>query len=170
MPWQAESEHPTGQNLFDNKLDTAFYTSADYVNAYKSQKTTPTAIVEYLLTLIKEPIHKLAFIQIKEELTLEAAKKATERYQNGTVLGPLDGVPIVVKDEVDVHGYDKTFGTARIFDHGEGETTWCVQKLVEAGAIIIGKTNMHELGTGMYFLNRVSTCSFIGHFTRRYNQ
>lgn len=142
-----ESEAPS-HGLFDKKLDNSFYTSADYVNAYNSQKTTPTAVAEYLLGIIKEPAHKLAFIQIKDDLTLEAARKSTERYQNGTPLGPLDGVPIAVKDEVDVHGYNKTFGSAKVFDHGQGETTWAVKKLEEAGAIIIGKTNMHELGTG----------------------
>lgn len=134
--------------LFSKKLDNSFYTSADYVNAYKSKNTTPTAVAEYLLNIIKEPAHKLAFIQIKDDLTLEAAKKSTERYLKGTPLGPLDGVPIAVKDEVDVHGYNKTFGSAKVFDRGEGETTWSVKRLEEAGAIIIGKTNMHELGTG----------------------
>ncbi|KAI0080434.1 amidase signature enzyme [Panus rudis PR-1116 ss-1] len=147
VPRSAESTDPADTSLFTQHGDHTFYTSADYVAAYKDKKTTPTAVAEYLLALVKQPPHNLAFIQIRDDLTLQAAQASTNRYANGTTLGPLDGVPIVVKDEVDINGYRKTFGSAKVFDNGEGPTSWCVKKLEEAGAIIIGKANMHELGT-----------------------
>lgn len=137
------------------KRDETFYSSVDYVAAYELKLTTPKAIAEYLLSVINEPPHNLAFVDVRAEFTLRAAQESTERYEKGVPLGPLDGVPVVVKDELDIHGYTKTFGSAKIFGSGEGETTWCVKKLEDAGAIIIGKANMHELGTGALLSNHV---------------
>jgi len=126
-----------------------FYTSADYVAAYNARKTTPVAVAEYLLQTMQQDVdHKLAFISIKPELVLKSARASLQRYENGNTIGPLDGVPFVVKDEVDVHGYQKTFGSAKVFGAEDVETSWCVKKLEDNGAIMIGKTNMHEFGTG----------------------
>ncbi|CAL1709595.1 unnamed protein product [Somion occarium] len=61
--------------------------------------------------------------------------------------GPLDGVPFIVKDEADVHGYKTTYGSAKVHRNGDGETTWAVKRLQQSGAILIGKANMHELGS-----------------------
>lgn len=133
--------------LFKTPPDTTFYSSADFVDVYNSKRTTPLAVAEHLLSLVKEAPHSVAFAELRPELTLAAAKASTERYANGNPLGPLDGVPIAVKDEVDIHGYTRTFGSAKTWDHGKGETAWSIQKLEEAGAVIIGKTNMHEFGT-----------------------
>ncbi|THH30247.1 hypothetical protein EUX98_g3928 [Antrodiella citrinella] len=126
--------------------DHVFYTSADYVKAYTRKRTTPTAVAEYLLSLIRSRPHSLAFADIKDDRTLSAAKASTERYAQGKPLGPLDGVPITVKDEVDVNGYTKTLGSSMVFGGRDCETAWAVKKLEEAGAIIIAKANMHELG------------------------
>ena len=77
-----------------------------------------------------------------------AAEASTLRYLQGRPLGILDGVPIAVKDEVDLDGYKKTLGSARDYTREGGGTSWCVKKWEEEGAIIIGKLNMHELGMG----------------------
>lgn len=64
-------------------------------------------------------------------------------------LGVLDGIPFTVKDEMDVKGYKRYAGTT--YDYTEGkevETSWCAKKVEEAGGIMIGKSNMHELGMG----------------------
>jgi len=137
-------QHPLG-----GSNNGGFYTSADYVAAYNSRTTTPVAVAEYLLqTIQQDEVHKLAFISIKPDLVLKAARASAQRYENGKTIGPLDGVPFVVKDEVDIHGYQKTFGSAKVFGIEEVETSWCVKQLEDNGAVMIGKTNMHEFGTG----------------------
>ncbi|KAK6350295.1 hypothetical protein TWF696_006526 [Orbilia brochopaga] len=128
-------------------VDTAFYTSADYVRLYQGGKATPTQVVQKLLDIIVKPPHKAAVVQVLPEVALAAAKASTERYEKGVPLGPLDGVPIAVKDEIFMHAYETTFGAAKVFDKGEGETSWCVRKLEEAGAIVIAKSAMHECGS-----------------------
>ena len=82
------------------------------------------------------------------DAVLAAAQASTERYKSGTPLGPLDGVPVAVKDEVHLKGYKRTVGTKLDFKNGIDETSWCVKKWEEAGAVIIGKTTMHECGCG----------------------
>lgn len=137
-------QHPLG-----GTNNGGFYTSADYIAAYSSRKTTPIAVAEYLLRMIQQDAnHKLAFISIKPELVLVAARASAQRYESRNTLGPLDGVPFVVKDEVDIYGYQKTFGSAKVFGTEQVETSWCIKKLEDGGAVMIGKTNMHEFGTG----------------------
>lgn len=132
----------------------SYYTSADYHALYLSQELTPTAVVEALLPLIRRDIippgdHSSAFIDSKIDIIRAAAAASTERYKNGNPLSPLDGVPVAVKDELDIRGYKTTLGTKMDFTGTEDQTSWCVEKWEEAGAVMVGKTNMHELGLGM---------------------
>ncbi|KAF3938086.1 Amidase [Dactylella cylindrospora] len=145
----------------ETPVDTTFYTSADYVKLYLSKKATPTQVATRLLEIIAQPPHQAAINQVVPELTLAAAEASTKRYETGTPLGPLDGVPIIVKDEVYIHGYETTFGSAKVFDKGEGDTAWCVKKLEEAGAIILAKSAMHELGSD------TTNCNPVGGHTPR---
>jgi len=55
----------------------------------------------------------------------------------------------VCTDEVDLHGHYKNLGSSKDFTHPDDITSWCVHKWEDAGAVIIGKLNMHELGVGM---------------------
>ena len=112
-------------------------------------KLTPTAVAKSLLALIAgTPAHNVAFLSIKQSRILEAAEASTRRWQAGKALSVLDGVPVAVKDEVDLDGYEKSLGSSQDFTRPGGGTSWCVRKWEEAGAVIIGKLNMHELGLG----------------------
>ena len=128
-----------------------YYTCADYHELYKSGKLTPTDVAEYLIPLIqrdsKQPgKYSVAFLQVRDDLILEAARASTERYKAGTPLSVLDGVPVAVKDEVDLSGYHTTKGSKLDFTDKGNRTVWAVAKWIEAGALIVGKTNMHEMG------------------------
>jgi Asp-tRNA(Asn)/Glu-tRNA(Gln) amidotransferase A subunit family amidase len=95
-------------------------------------------------------IHSIAFVSSNIDSILQAAEASTQRYKDGKPLGILDGVPLGVKDECDVAGYRTTNG--RKGDEGfldiKTETIWPVRRWEEAGAIVLGKLNMHELGAG----------------------
>lgn len=121
----------------------------DYHSAYKSGELTPTAVAKALLQLISSSSrHSVAFLQIREDRVLAAAEASTRRYQDGVHLSILDGVPVAVKDEVDLDGYDKSLGSGQDFTRPGGGTSWCVRKWEEAGAVVMGKLNMHEFGSG----------------------
>jgi Asp-tRNA(Asn)/Glu-tRNA(Gln) amidotransferase A subunit family amidase len=82
------------------------------------------------------------------DIIRRAAEASTLRYKEGKPIGLLDGVPVAIKDEVDVDGYKRSMGTSREFIRKDRRTAWCVAKWEDEGAIIVGKTNMHELGLG----------------------
>lgn len=135
------------------KGPSGYYTSADYHALYSSGDLTPTAVVEALLPLIRRDAkppgkHSTAFLESQAEIIRAAAEASTERYKKGQPLGPLDGVPVAIKDEVHLTGYKRTLGTKLDFKAGSDATSWCVQQWQDAGAIVIGKTTMHELGLG----------------------
>ncbi|MEZ5565850.1 MAG: amidase family protein [Gammaproteobacteria bacterium] len=78
-----------------------------------------------------------------------AAAKAADRWQEaGKPLGPLHGVPIIVKDNIDVLGYRTTAGTPGLIGVCPDSNAPVVQRLLDAGAIVAGKANLHELAVG----------------------
>jgi hypothetical protein len=138
---RAPTEHKNGN----------FPSIADYHHAYATTTITPLDVVEALLPLIRRDVpkpteHSIAFLQTRVGAVLAAAEASAARRKSGKALGLLDGVPIAVKDEVDIEGYEKKLGSRRVFKT-EG-TSWCAQTLIDAGALVIGKASMHELGTG----------------------
>lgn len=130
-----------------------YYTSADYRALYESGELTPLTVVETLLPLVRRDAqppgkHSTAFLESQIETIRAAAEASTERYKEGKPLGPLDGIPVAVKDEVNIEGYKQTLGSKLDFTVPGDATSWCVKQWEDAGAIIIGKTTMHELGLG----------------------
>ncbi|KAJ5901693.1 hypothetical protein N7495_002221 [Penicillium taxi] len=152
IPVEAAQPDPLFKSTVQKrKGPNTYYTSADYHALYLSSDLTPTVVVEALLPLIRRDTkpsgkHSTAFLESQVNIILAAAKASTERYQKGASLGPLDGVPVAIKDEVHLTGYKRTLGTKLDFTAGIDATSWCVQQWQDAGAIVIGKTTMHELG------------------------
>lgn len=130
-----------------------FYSIRDFHDAFKSGATTPTAVAEALLPLIRRDVpnptkHAAAFIAVKPEQVLASAAASTERWRAGKPLGILDGVPIAMKDDILLKGFPTTLGASfNVFPEAE-ESSWCIQKLIDTGAVMLGKCNMHEMGMG----------------------
>lgn len=93
-----------------------------------------------------------AFVAIDDADVLAQAEASAARYAKGQPKSPLDGVLIAVKDQIDVAGYVTGVGTAS-FDETASADAAIVARLRDAGAIIVGKTNMHELGLGVTGVN-----------------
>lgn len=110
---------------------------------------SPVNVVEDCLQRITGQNEAIrALIYVAEEEALEAARAADAAMKVGKHLGPLHGIPIAVKDVIDVRGCPTTAGT-RLFEATVAERdAVCVANLRAAGAIIIGKTNLHELTAG----------------------
>lgn len=89
-----------------------------------------------------------AFIAVAREDAARAAQAAERDISEGRWRGPLHGVPIAIKDIVDVTG-QRTSAHSRIrLDHVAERDAFVVSRLREAGAIVIGKTALHEFATG----------------------
>lgn len=155
---------PTPKSRPSRNSKHGYYTSADYHSLYKSGKVTPLDVANAILHLIRRDTspagpHSIAFLDSKVDLVRSAAKASTARYASGTPLSPLDGVPIAVKDEAEIRGYKRTLGSMMDFTNPADETAWCVKMLEEAGAVVVGKTNMHEMGLGGSLSQRISRVS-----------
>ncbi|KAL5611737.1 uncharacterized protein BROUX77_001893 [Berkeleyomyces rouxiae] len=134
-----------------------YHTAADYHAAYKSGEITPLQVAEALHSLIhrdQTPRSKYdnAWVDSHgaDNIAIEAARQSTERWKQGRPLGLLDGVPFGVKDDLNVKGYVSHMGLAYqpnlSFQKPAEETIHPVKMLQEAGAIMIAKNAMHELG------------------------
>ncbi|MDY6877180.1 MAG: amidase [Chloroflexota bacterium] len=134
-----------------------FATVHDYATAYREGKTTPDEVARKVLEAIEAsnaaapPLR--AIIAVKREDVLEQARAATERIKNGHPLSVFDGVPVAVKDEVDMVPYPTTVGTAFLGKSPAEEDSTVVARMRAAGALLIGKANMHEIGIGVTGLN-----------------
>lgn len=127
-----------------------FHSFLDYHEAYTSGRLTPLQVAERILPMIRRDVvsakHSVAFLDSRVYLIRRAAEESTARYAAGAPLSPLDGVPMAVKDEQDLTGYRKCLGSKLDFTNEDDATSFCVLKWIEAGALCLGKTNMHELG------------------------
>ncbi|KAI1316020.1 hypothetical protein EDD11_010545 [Mortierella claussenii] len=135
-----------------------FLSSRDFYTAYKSGRTTPTEVAEQLLRIIKAsdevspPLN--AVWNYNQEAILKQAKASTVRYVEGRPLSIIDGVPIVIKDEVDVEGYETSVGTNFINKGNPAKEDAHLVALLRAhGALIVGKSTMHEIGLGITNFN-----------------
>ncbi len=134
-----------------------FATSADYARAYREGMTDPDEVAERVIAAIRKSNRRVkplrAVIDCDEEDLREQAAAATARLRAGKARGLLDGVPVAVKDELDVAGYRTRVGTIIYGNEPAGADAAVVARLRAAGALIIGKTNMHEIGIGVTGLN-----------------
>ena len=90
-----------------------------------------------------------AFITVMEESARARARRADEELARGLDRGPLHGIPVAVKDVFCTQGVRTTCGSKVFADHVPDHDAAVVEKLDEAGAVLIGKTNMHELAYGI---------------------
>jgi amidase len=92
---------------------------------------------------------------VEPDLALAMADEADRRQADGELSGPLHGLPIAVKDLSATRGMRTTMGSRIFADHVPEEDSLLVQRLRAAGALVIGKTNTPEFGTGSHTFNEV---------------
>ena len=92
------------------------------------------------------------FISRKPDEVLAAAEASSKRLREGKPLSVLDGVPVALKDEVDLAGFATTLGTRFRKDVATKDST-VAARLKAAGAVIVGKLNMNEIGINPIGLN-----------------
>jgi Asp-tRNA(Asn)/Glu-tRNA(Gln) amidotransferase A subunit family amidase len=131
--------------------------AADFVAAYLEGDLTPSRVAERVIDSTRAsdrlaPPLRIFIAQNTKDL-LNQARASTERYRRGEPLGPLDGVPIAVKDEIDQRPYPTTVGTKFLGREPARSDAEAVARLRAAGALLIGKTNMQEIGIGVTGIN-----------------
>jgi aspartyl-tRNA(Asn)/glutamyl-tRNA(Gln) amidotransferase subunit A len=119
------------------------------MNRSIAPETSPVDLVSSCLERIERLQPRLnAFITVDAGRARDAAKAAERDIEQGRSRGPLQGIPIGIKDFYDTAGLRTTAAFERFKDRVPRKDAAAVEALKKAGAIVIGKTNMHTLGMG----------------------
>jgi len=122
---------------------------AETAHAIATKELSPVELVKALLARIERLDPKLnVFIRLDGEAALKAAHVAEQEAMDGRRRGPLHGVPLGVKDIIDVAGLPTTCHSKVQQDHHARTDAVCVSKLRQAGAIVLGKLSTHEFAIG----------------------
>jgi aspartyl-tRNA(Asn)/glutamyl-tRNA(Gln) amidotransferase subunit A len=113
----------------------------------QSRAISPVDLVRGCLTRIESRLELNAFITVMADSAVNAAEAAEREIAAGRYRGPLHGIPVSIKDLIDVAGTPTTSGSA-VAPRLPAEDAPIVTRLRDAGAIIIGKTNLHEFAFG----------------------
>jgi aspartyl-tRNA(Asn)/glutamyl-tRNA(Gln) amidotransferase subunit A len=126
----------------------------DLVKTIRQRRISPVEVVAQSIASIERSQPQLnAFISVSGEAALEAARRLERRLKRGDDAGPLAGVPLAVKDLVLTRDALTTAGS-RIHGAGlSGPDAEVVARLRRAGAVIVGKTNLHEVALGVTTVN-----------------
>jgi aspartyl-tRNA(Asn)/glutamyl-tRNA(Gln) amidotransferase subunit A len=132
-----------------NKAENLPRSLAALATALRERRLSPVEVVGALLDRIEAADKELnAFITVLPEKALEEAARAEKEIAAGEYRGPLHGVPVGLKDLICTKGVRTTMGSAFFEGYVPDHSATVASKLEEAGAIIIGKTNTHELAYG----------------------
>jgi aspartyl-tRNA(Asn)/glutamyl-tRNA(Gln) amidotransferase subunit A len=122
-------------------------TIADVAPLIRSGALSPADLVRECLAQIEARPHVNAYITLLRDPALEQAHRAEHEIGAGAYKGPLHGIPIAVKDLINVAGTRTTSGSALPSAEASVDAP-SIQRLRDAGAIILGKTNLHEFAFG----------------------
>jgi aspartyl-tRNA(Asn)/glutamyl-tRNA(Gln) amidotransferase subunit A len=126
-----------------------YLTVAEAAHAIATKELSPVELVKALLARIERLDPKLnAFIRLDGEAALKAARVAEEEAMAGRRRGALHGVPVGIKDIIDVAGLPTTCHSKVQQHHLATADAVCVAKLRQAGAIPLGKLSTHEFAVG----------------------
>jgi aspartyl-tRNA(Asn)/glutamyl-tRNA(Gln) amidotransferase subunit A len=122
---------------------------ASLAEGYRTGALDPVAITETCLARIAKDDPALrAFITVAADSARAQADESRRRFAAGRPLGALDGIPIGIKDNIDVAGLRCTAGTAAFRERVPERDARAVTRLRESGAVLLGKLNMHEGALG----------------------
>jgi len=122
----------------------------DFTNGYRAGSLTPLQVAEKVIQAIEvnkntnPPLN--AFSASYSEDIRKQAAESSKRLQNGHPRSILEGVPVAVKDEIDLVPYPTTVGTKFLGARPAVKDSYVSSRLRAAGALLVGKTNMHEIG------------------------
>jgi aspartyl-tRNA(Asn)/glutamyl-tRNA(Gln) amidotransferase subunit A len=136
--------------------DLAFASIEEIASLFRKRKLSPVELTKLMLARIEQLNPKLnAYITVTHDLALAQAKKAEAELLSlrgrkaHRDRGPLHGIPISLKDNVSTAGIRTTAGSKILSDFVPKEDASVVAQLKNAGAVLLGKTNLHEFAYGV---------------------
>ena len=127
---------------------------SEIIKLIQTKQISVKEVVEFYLARIEKynpKLNAIILLRETEKILEEAKKKDNQQNKNKSLFG----LPLAVKDLSDVVGIQTTYGFKGYKDYFPKKNSFFVDKLIENGAIIIGKTNTAELGVGGHTINRL---------------
>lgn len=116
--------------------------------AFGNGTLTSEALVKACFERIEQGQELNIFVTLNHEQALAAAREVDRKRQQGETVGPLGGIPVVIKDNLHTKDLMSCSASPAFDGYVPSQDAQTVQKLRDAGAVILGKTNMHELAFG----------------------
>ena len=138
-------------------------TAAELIHAIRERAISVRDVAWQVIGRMEETRELNAFISTDKEFTMSRAEELDAKSVDEDPL-PLHGLPVVVKDNIDTKDYTTTGGTPALAHNQPLHNADIVEKLVDAGVVIVGKTNLHELAYGI-----TSNNAFFGPVRNPYN-
>ena len=130
--------------------DIAFLSIAELAPLIRSRKLSPVELAEAALECIERWNPRLnAFLTVTAEEARRTAARAEKEIRQGHYRGPLHGIPLSLKDNIWTRGVRTTAGSKVLADFVPEEDAHVVTRLRRAGAVLVGKTNLHEFAYGV---------------------
>jgi aspartyl-tRNA(Asn)/glutamyl-tRNA(Gln) amidotransferase subunit A len=124
-------------------------TLSQAAEAIRTRQLSPVELTKHCLTRIQFLDLELnSFIAVAHDLAMVQARAAEKEIAAGNYRGSLHGIPIALKDLIDVEAERTTAASAVCADHAAAKDAEVTQRLRKAGAIFLGKTNLHEFAYG----------------------
>ena len=128
-----------------DKKDIPFLTATELSGLIASREVSPVEAAEAYLDRIDDLDFRFnSYLTVTREEALRAARQAEQEIMQGNIRGPMHGVPIAVKDQVWTKGIRSTGGSRILADFVPDEDATVIAKLKDAGAVLLGKTNLSE--------------------------
>jgi aspartyl-tRNA(Asn)/glutamyl-tRNA(Gln) amidotransferase subunit A len=129
--------------------DLHWMTAGEAARAIAARELSPVELTSALLERIGRLDSKLnVFIRLDGDAAMDAARAAEAEITSGRLRGPLHGVPVGIKDIIDVAGLPTTCHSKVLIDNLAAADAVCVSRLRGAGAIVLGKLSTHEFAIG----------------------
>jgi aspartyl-tRNA(Asn)/glutamyl-tRNA(Gln) amidotransferase subunit A len=134
--------------------ELAFLTLAEAGRLLRSRKISPVELTEAALRRIERLNPQLnAYLLVTPDQALASARQAEREIARGQYRGALHGIPVCLKDNFWTHGIRTTAGSRILRDFVPGTDSAVAARLRKAGAVMLGKTNLHEFAYGVTSMN-----------------
>ncbi len=131
-------------------MDLTFLKLYQAAELLRTRKISPVELTQAHLERIQSLDPQLnCFITLTPELSLQQAQQAEKEIQHGSYRGALHGIPLALKDLYETEGIRTTAGSSFFAEYIPVADAAAVRKLKEAGAVLLGKLNMHEIALGV---------------------
>jgi len=118
----------------------------ELIDAYRSKKLSPVEVTTAVLDRIEAVNPKInAIVTLTADLAMDSARASEKAYMDGTAAA-IEGVPITIKDLIVTKGIRTTCGSLLFADHVPDVDAVLVERIRQAGGVILGKTNVPEFG------------------------